>query len=83
MKLCKRSIIVSSLLAVLAISSAYAAAPVQSTENTDTAMVDMDYSNLPELKNLSKVQHRLWSNLLLLLLRESLLKISPSIRQSL
>ena len=50
MKLCKRSIIVSSLLAVLAISSAYAAAPVQSTENTDTAMVDMDYSNLPELK---------------------------------
>ena len=50
MKLCKRSIIVSSLLAVLAISSAYAAAPVQSTENKDTAMVDMDYSNLPELK---------------------------------
>ncbi|MDU1247891.1 MAG: hypothetical protein E6974_06880 [Veillonella sp.] len=50
MKLCKRSIIVSSLLAVLAISSAYAATPVQSTENTDTAMVDMDYSNLPELK---------------------------------
>ena len=50
MKLCKRSIIISSLLAVLAISSAYAAAPVQSTENTDTAMVDMDYSNLPELK---------------------------------
>ena len=50
MKLCKRSIIVSSLLAVLAISSAYAAAPVQSTENTDTAIVDMDYSNLPELK---------------------------------
>ena len=50
MKLCKRSIIVSSLLAVLAISSAYAAAPVQSTENTDTATVDMDYSNFPELK---------------------------------
>ena len=50
MKLCKRSIIVSSLLAVLTISSAYAAAPVQSTENTDTAMVDMDYSNFPELK---------------------------------
>ena len=50
MKLCKQSIIVSSLLAVLAISSAYAAAPVQSTENTDTAAVDMDYSNLPELK---------------------------------
>ena len=50
MKLCKRSIIVNSLLAVLTISSAYAAAPVQSTENTDTAMVDMDYSNLPELK---------------------------------
>ena len=50
MKLCKRSIIISSLLAVLAISSAYAAAPVQSTENTDTTTVDMDYSNLPELK---------------------------------
>ena len=50
MKLCKRSIIVSSLLAVLTISSAYAAAPVQSTENTDTAAIDMDYSNLPELK---------------------------------
>ena len=30
MKLCKRSIIASSLLAVLAISSAYAATPVQS-----------------------------------------------------
>ena len=42
MKLCKRSIIASSLLAVLAISSAYAATPVQSTENTDTATVDMD-----------------------------------------
>ena len=50
MKLCKRSIIASSLLAVLAISSAYAATPVQSTENTDTATVDMDYSNFPELK---------------------------------
>ena len=50
MKLCKRSIIASSLLAVLAISSAYGATPVQSTENTDTATVDMDYSNFPELK---------------------------------
>ena len=50
MKLCKRSIIANSLLAVLAISSAYGATPVQSTENTDTATVDMDYSNFPELK---------------------------------
>lgn len=36
MKLCKRSIIVSSLLAVLTISSAYAAAPVQSTDTPAT-----------------------------------------------
>ena len=51
MKLCKRSIITSSLLAVLAISSAYGATPVQPSENTDTAVVEMDYSNIPELKN--------------------------------
>ena len=50
MKVCKRSIITSSLFAVLAISSAYGATPVQSSESTDTAVVDMDYSNLPELK---------------------------------
>ena len=50
MKLCKRSIITSSLLAVLAISSAYGATPVQPSESTDTAVVDMDYSNIPELK---------------------------------
>lgn len=37
MKLCKRSIIASSLLAILAISSAYGATPMRSTENTDTA----------------------------------------------
>ena len=49
MKLCKRSIITSSLLAVLAISSAYGATPVQPSENTDTAVVEMDYSNIPEL----------------------------------
>ena len=48
MKLCKRSIITSSLLAVLAISSAYGATPVQASESTDTAVVDMDYSNIPE-----------------------------------
>lgn len=50
MKVCKRSIITSSLLAVLAISSAYGATPVQPSESTDTAVVDMDYSNIPELK---------------------------------
>ncbi len=50
MKLCKRSIITSSLLAVLAISSAYGTTPVQPSESTDTAVVDMDYSNIPELK---------------------------------
>ena len=50
MKLCKRSIITSSLFAVLAISSAYGATPVQPSESTDTAVVDMDYSNIPELK---------------------------------
>ena len=50
MKLCKRSIITSSLLALLAISSAYGASPVQPSESTDTAVVDMDYANIPELK---------------------------------
>ncbi|MDU6904141.1 MAG: hypothetical protein E6387_09705, partial [Veillonella sp.] len=50
MKLCKRSIITSSLLAVLAISSAYGATPVQPSESTDAAVVEMDYSNIPELK---------------------------------
>ena len=50
MKLCKRSIITSSLLAVLAISSAYGATPVQPSESTDAAVVDMDYSDIPELK---------------------------------
>ena len=50
MQLCKRSIITSSLLAVLAISSAYGATPVQASESTDTAVVEMDYSSIPELK---------------------------------
>ena len=50
MRLCKRSIITSSLLAILAISSAYGATPTQPSESTDTAVVDMDYANIPELK---------------------------------
>ena len=50
MKLCKRSIITSSLLAVLAISSAYGATPVQPTESTESPTVTMDYSTIPELK---------------------------------
>lgn len=50
MKLCKRSIITSSLLAVLAISSANGATPAQPSENTDTAVVDMNYANIPELR---------------------------------
>ena len=50
MQLCKRLIITSSLLAVLAISSAYGATPVQASESTDTAVVEMDYSSIPELK---------------------------------
>ena len=50
MKVCKRSIITSSLLAILAISSAYGATPVQPSESTDAAVVDMDYSDIPELK---------------------------------
>lgn len=50
MKVCKRSIITSSLLAVLAISSAYGATPVQASESTDTAVVEMDYASIPELK---------------------------------
>lgn len=52
MKVCKRSIITSSLLALLAISSAYGATPVQPSKSTDTAVVDMDYSNIPELKKI-------------------------------
>ena len=43
MKLCKRSIITSSLLAVLAISSTYGTVPVQPSESTDAAVVEMDY----------------------------------------
>ena len=50
MKVCKRSIITSSLFAVLAISSTYGAAPVQPSESTNATVVDMDYSNIPELK---------------------------------
>lgn len=50
MRLCKRSIITSSLLAILAISSAYGASPVQPSESTDTTVVDMDYANIPELR---------------------------------
>lgn len=50
MKLYKRSIITSSLLAILAISSAYGATPAQPSESTDTAVVDMDYANIPELR---------------------------------
>ena len=50
MKLCKRLIITGSLLAILAISSAYGASPMQPSESTDTAVVDMDYANIPELK---------------------------------
>ena len=42
MKLCKRSIITSSLLAILAISSAYGATPVQPTKSTDSAVIEMD-----------------------------------------
>ena len=52
MKLCKRSIITSSLLAILAISSAYGATPVQPTKSTDSTVIEMDYSNLPELKKI-------------------------------
>lgn len=50
MRVCKRSIITSSLLAILAISSAYGASPVQPSKSTDTAVVDMDYANIPELR---------------------------------
>ena len=81
MKLCKRSIITSSLLAILAISSVYGATPVQPTESTDSAVIEMDYSNLPELKKTIEAQHQLWYNLRLMLLRESLLTVSLSIQQ--
>lgn len=50
MRVCKRSIITSSLLAILAISSAYGASPVQPSESPDSAVVDMDYANIPELR---------------------------------
>ena len=50
MKLYKRSIITSSLLAILAVSSAYGTSPVQPSESTETAVVDMDYANIPELR---------------------------------
>ena len=50
MKLCKRLISTGSLLAVLAISSAYGATPVQPTESTESPTVTMDYSTIPELK---------------------------------
>lgn len=50
MRLCKRSIITSSLLAILAISSAYGDSPMQSSESPDSAVVDMDYANIPELR---------------------------------
>ena len=63
MKLCKRSIITSSLLAVLAISSAYGATPVQPSESTDTAVVDMDYSNIPELKKIYRKRNTSYSTI--------------------
>ena len=50
MKLCKRLISTGSLLAVLAISSAYGATPVQPAESTESPTVTMDYSTIPELK---------------------------------
>lgn len=50
MRLCKRSIITSSLLAILAISSAYGATPTQPSENSNSAVVDMNYANIPELR---------------------------------
>ena len=50
MKLCKQLIITGSLLAVLAISSAYGATPVQPTESTESPTVTLDYSTIPELK---------------------------------
>ena len=50
MKLYKRSIITSSILAILTISSVYGATPTQPSENPDSAVVDMDYANIPELR---------------------------------
>ena len=50
MKLRKRLSITGSLLAVLAISSAYGATPVQPMESTESPTVTMDYSTIPELK---------------------------------
>ena len=83
MKLCKRSIITSSLLAILAISSAYGASPMQPSESTDTAVVDMDYANIPELKKSIESATPAIVNLRLMLLREKLLTVNQFIRQSL
>ncbi len=63
MQLCKRSIITSSLLAVLAISSAYGATPVQASESTDTAVVEMDYSSIPELKKIYRKRNTSYSTI--------------------
>ena len=83
MKLCKRLIITSSLLAVLAISSAYGATPVQASESTDTAVVEMDYSSIPELKKSIESATPAIVQSTLDALREKLLTANPSIRQSL
>ena len=83
MKLCKRSIITSSLLAILAISSAYGATPVQPTESTDSAVIEMDYSNLPELKKSIESATPAMVQSTLMLLRENLPTVSLSIQQSL
>ena len=64
MQLCKRLIITSSLLAVLAISSAYGATPVHS-ESTDTAVVEMDYSSIPELKKIYRKRNTSYSTIYL------------------
>lgn len=63
MQLCKRLIITSSLLAVLAISSAYGATPVQASESTDTAVVEMDYSSIPELKKIYRKRNTSYSTI--------------------
>ena len=63
MKVCKRSIITSSLLAVLAISSAYGATPVQASESTDTAVVEMDYSSIPEVKKIYRKRNTSYSTI--------------------
>ena len=63
MKVCKRSIITSSLLAVLAISSAYGATPVQASESIDTAVVEMDYASIPELKKIYRKRNTSYSTI--------------------